>query len=175
MRQTMQTHSGKALQDPLSDLEDDDVPTGRHIRGMLGQLRSELENLRITAKTPQWENMVQEHFLPFVKDNPQLHPQVRDLLEGSTNQMSTAIALTKIVMGMKGGGRSEPGSTLAGGASPPMSISEQIERIIGNSQKPGTSTVGGGTSMATKRQQLEQMTPEQFAAYKRSVLARGGM
>ena len=163
---------GQQSDDPFVGKDPNDIPTYGELKGIIGRFASEMEMMRTTATNPNWQQEAQEHLMPAVQANPELRGTVERALRGTRDQVGTVIAFTRLIKAMKGGAPPN------GGQQPPQKgiggFMAEIDKLISNSSKPGAPASGGGASILSQAQRVQNMSRDDFLAYKEEVKRKGG-
>lgn len=127
------------------ELSDDDLLTVREAKKALRQYQLSIEELRIAQKYPDYQEVVSKFLPDIIKNNPKL----RSTLE-TTQDYELAYYLAKNSDSYKSTEKKKQ-------------IHTDAERIVQNSQKPGSlSSVGSASSIAQVKR-YKDMSDEEFA------------
>lgn len=128
-----------------AELSDDDVLTVREAKRALRQYQLSIEELRVAQKYPDYQEVVSKFLPEIIKNNPKF----RSTLE-TTQDYELAYYLAK-------------NSDAYRSTEKKKQVHSDAERIVQNSQKPGSlSSVGSASSIAQVKR-YKDMSDEEFA------------
>ena len=127
------------------ELSDDDVLTVREAKRALRQYQLSIEELRVAQKYPDYQEVVSKFLPEIIKNNPKF----RSTLE-TTQDYELAYYLAK-------------NSDAYRSTEKKKQVHSDAERIVQNSQKPGSLSSGGSASSIAQVKRYKDMSDEEFA------------
>jgi hypothetical protein len=132
-------------------MKDDDVPNVAELRKEWADRESNyqarLEELQVQQAHPDYAEVIEKYALPLVQQKPHLAEGLR----GATNK-----ALFAYELGMMAKQMQAPQVT--------QTRSENAQKMVENSRKPGTLSQAGGQSVLSKADYFATMSDKEFLA-----------
>lgn len=133
----------------LGDMKEDDIPNVGELRREWEQkenmYQQRLEELSVAQMYPDYAEVIEKHALPLVKQKPHL----AEGIQGARNKALFAYELGKMAQQMNS-------QTVA------VTKSENAQKIVENSRKPGTLSQAGGQGALSKADFFASMTDKEF-------------
>ena len=133
-------------------MEDSDVPNVRELRTEWERREAEyqtrLEELQVAQMHPDYAEVIEKYAVPLVKQKPHL----AEGLQGARNKALFAYELGKMAQQMQT-------------PAPEPVRSENAERIVANSKKPGTLSQAGGQAALSKADYFATMSDSEFMKF----------
>lgn len=133
-------------------MKDDDVPNVAELRKEWAQKESDyqsrLEELQVQQMHPDYAEVIEKYALPLVKQKPHL----AEGLQGASNKALFAYELGKMAQQMN---------------APKIETirSENAQRMVENSKKPGTLSQAGGQAALSKADYFASMSDQEFMKF----------
>lgn len=135
-------------------MKDEDVPNVAELRREWAQKESSyqarLEELQVQQMHPDYAEVIEKYALPLVKQKPHL----AEGLHGASNKALFAYELGKMAQQMQG-------QQVQAQTKP----SENAQRIVENSKKPGTLSQAGGQAALSKADYFASMSDQEFMKF----------
>lgn len=156
---------------PFKEFEDDYVPTVRELRQAFTEheksLRDKIDELETMHAYPDYQKVLQEDLLPFIKDKPHFVQMIAQ----APNKAKAAYELGMMARQVKAPAASPPGAPVQQQpqGTPP---SEIAQRIVDNANKPiSLANAGGIGSPLSKADYYASMSDADFARLAKQNLA----
>lgn len=134
-------------------MKEDDIPNVGELRreweAKESAYQARLEELQVAQMHPDYAEVIEKYALPLVKQKPHL----AEGIQGSKNKALFAYELGKMAQQLQQAPVHAP------------SRSETAERIVQNSQKPGTLSQAGGQGALSKADYFATMSDKDFLKY----------
>lgn len=147
----------------FSDMKDDDIPNVGELRKEWSEreanYQARLEELQVQTLHPDYEEVIEKYAIPLVKQKPHL----AEGLQGASNKAMFAYELGMMAKKM------QEASAVQASPQPivqqPPQRSQDAERIVANSRKPGTLSQAGGQSTLSKADYFATMSDADFIKF----------
>lgn len=155
LSQQKQSQPEQKPNEMFAGMREDDVPSVAEIRKEWGQreaaYQAHLEELQVQQAHPDYAEVIEKFALPLVQQKPHL----AEGLQGARNKALFAYELGKMAQQMQ-----QPQQTQPEPVAPQRS--ENAERMVSNSRKPGTLSQAGGQSTLSKADYYATMSDQEF-------------
>lgn len=141
-------------------MKEDDVPNVAEIRAEMNRewaqkeqvYQAKLEELQVQQQHPDYAEVIEKYALPLVKQKPHL----AEGLQGASNKALFAYELGKMAQQMQGQ------QVIQQKAAEVVQRSENAQRMVENSRKPGTLSQAGGQAALSKADYFASMSDQEF-------------
>jgi hypothetical protein len=169
---------------PLDGLGDDDVILVKDLKPLIGNLgkaaelspetKMQLAKIEVSQQDPNYEQTITKYLPDILKINP----GALTLIKQSPNPLMASLVYARSnpqyiadqaeAQKGKGGGDGNTG-TNTGQDPKNLSIEEQVDQIIANANKPGSSSLAGGAGAIDTSDRFATMSDEDFLAHMAKV------
>lgn len=123
------------------------------LQGQAHQIEALASQLSFAVANPGFAKTIKEHLPQVLKSNPGL----MDVIRYSGNPLAAAYSIARLSPSMQGGAQGD--------------VASQMQRILANSEKPGSASAAAGGSGISAASRIAKMSDAEFSAYKEQVKA----
>lgn len=153
-------------QEMFEGMRGDDIPNVEEMTNAFRNFRNEfeekeagykarLEELQVQAAHPDYEEVIEKYAIPLVKQKPHL----AEGLQGASNKALFAYELGRMAKQMQ---EFQIQQAPVAQVQQPIQRSNDAERMLANSRKPGTLSQAGGQSTLSKADYFATMSDQEF-------------
>jgi len=160
-----------APEDPFKDMQDADVMTVSDVKKIMAAqgsqgnptvkgLQNTVAKLEVMVQDPDYQTTIKTYLPDVIKMNP----AIANAIQAAPNQLLTALNYAKM----------SPAYIAAQNQNTPPpqdDVMAQLNRIIENSEKPGSPSSAGGGGALSSADRFSSMSDEEFDAHMQKVLA----
>ncbi len=156
-RQLELARQGAQRKNPLDGMADDTPLTVGQAKKAIQEQSQQIETLAsqlsFSVENPGFAQTIKDHLPQVIKTNPGL----LDVIRYSANPLAAAYSIARLSPSAKAAGLPD--------------VASQMNRILENSEKPGSASAASGRAGISAASRISKMSDVEFAAYKEQVKA----